>query len=66
MSDITKTCVRCKNPFVWTQKEQVSYKVMSFKAPKRCQDCRRFMRTQRQRPMRRAGGANDTRTTEGN
>jgi N-acetylglutamate synthase-like GNAT family acetyltransferase len=39
-ADIDIQCIDCKQPFVFTLKEQQFFKEKGFTSPKRCRNCR--------------------------
>lgn len=41
------TCVDCKQPFVWSAREQTFFAEKKFAPPKRCSDCRKKRRAQK-------------------
>jgi uncharacterized membrane protein YsdA (DUF1294 family) len=48
MNDLTITCVDCGKPFVWTERDQHSYREKGWSAPKRCEGCRARKKSERQ------------------
>ena len=47
MADKTLVCQDCGNEFVFTEGEQEFYNEKGFQEPKRCTDCRRARKQQR-------------------
>ena len=51
LTDKTKTCVECDEPFVFTAGEQVFYGERLMPEPKRCPSCRK----RRKKPINQTG-----------
>ncbi len=53
--DQTIQCVECREPFVFSEKEQDFFKSKNFVAPKRCLSCRRARKANSSPPMATMG-----------
>lgn len=52
MADRQLTCKDCRNPFVFTERDQQFFADKGFSDPVRCYDCRKKKREQRDRQDR--------------
>ena len=44
MSDKQIICIECRNPFTWTERDQLFFSVSKFDPPKRCRPCKAQMK----------------------